>query len=130
MIKQLTFSHGHYTQKITVPEAVMLVEASYEVKENGRINSSVQFIKLAGNFRFMIRCAEKVFDIQTLFDASRSEWKEFRDCIKVRHRITHPKKNRDMIITDEEIEQMKKIEGWYKKIFTDLFNKMAPYVVK
>lgn len=40
-------------------------------------------------------------------------WKKFEEAVKIRNRITHPKKKQDLIISNEDIKLLHKIEHWH-----------------
>jgi len=44
---------------------------------------------------------------------SDSGWSEFQKAVNVRHRLTHPKKNTDMNISDAELTSLHEAVRWY-----------------
>lgn len=48
------------------------------------------------------------------------EWDNFRESIKIRNKVTHPKHSSDLIITDEILEKIRNAHAWFFKIAREL----------
>lgn len=45
------------------------------------------------------------------------EWQEFRKCIKIRNRVTHPRFASDLHVSDVEIRDLFKVAGWFMELY-------------
>ena len=55
---------------------------------------------------------------KTKFDCP--EWENFKECIQIRNKVTHPKNSSDLIITDEILDKVRKAYDWFFKILNEL----------
>jgi hypothetical protein len=78
------------------------------------------WLSLEENIKFTFNRYGKVRaqNYQTRFDCA--EWDIFKECIKIRNRITHPKHSSEMIITDEDVIKVKASYDWFFKILNEL----------
>jgi hypothetical protein len=79
-----------------------LSEKTYRVAENGEIDEQVRYVSMPAMIRLTTRLAESIcpgFE----FDFKNDGWVNFKTSIKIRNRITHPKRTNDLEITDDEI---------------------------
>ena len=78
------------------------------------------WLSLEENLRFTFNKYGKVRakDYQTKLDCT--EWDVFKECIKIRNRITHPKLSSDMIISDKEVSEIRASHDWFFKILNEL----------
>lgn len=78
------------------------------------------WLSLEENIKFTFNKYGKVRaqNYQTKFDCA--EWGIFKECMKIRNRITHPKHSDDMIISEEELSKIKTSHDWFFKILNEL----------
>jgi hypothetical protein len=89
-------------------EVAMLREESYALTDKGEAIAQVRFIRLEDNLRFVWKMFVREWSIDVDADFSGDGWRAFRDSIKVRNRITHPRRPIDLTITDAELAQVER----------------------
>ena len=108
---------------LTFAELAMLREQAFSLDENGKVRIRENFLRVADNLRFTIGCVEKGFGLSLNFDVANKHWADFKQAIKIRNRITHPKTHQDLDITDEEIAVAKRVGDWFSEFVIDWFRK-------
>ena len=108
--------------ELSPAELSLLKEESYELRR-GKAKISTKYLKLADNFRFAFSCFSKVLGSNFKLDVEGQGWECFRKAIEIRHRITHPKVDEDLDISDAELQIVEKAMDWYRvssrKLLTD-----------
>lgn len=86
---------------LTVEEDQAFSEVSYSVTGQGKIASQPRFVPLTAMIRLTTRLASK---IDPAFDANFDGigWDQFGKAVKVRNRITHPKRESDLVISESD----------------------------
>lgn len=92
-------------------EEMALMEMVYSVSGHGRVTFQQRFIPLPASIRMTARLASKINpDFQVAFEGN--GWREFREAIKVRNRITHPKRKNDLTLTSKEADACVTALNW------------------
>lgn len=107
---------------ISTGEFVLLNEVSHQLNENGEISTSPLRLKLKDNFRFTFKTINKVFKRQIDIGVGKPQWNDFLEAIKIRNRITHPKKNQDLEISDPEIKLCENTMSWFNELLASTIN--------
>ena len=90
----------------------LLSDYSYRVLKNGKLEQEPRRLPFLHQTAFILRSlAEESYTEATFF--SEHGWNDFQQSVQVRHRLTHPKANTDMNITDEEIDRLNSAFKWY-----------------
>jgi hypothetical protein len=105
----------------TLAERAMLLEESYDIDDSGKAVVTKSKLRTANNLLFSLKIFARAFRVTYEIDKSSGEWNSFRDALKIRDRITHPKSFDDLIISDEEAETIRKTANWYIKSFNEVF---------
>lgn len=84
-------------------EKLMAIEVSAEINDTGEIVERPARIRLAQNIRFAFRMLEKVSGSPIAFDPKDEWWSCFRETIRVRDRLTHPRMPEDIDISGSDI---------------------------
>jgi len=96
-------------------ELAILREEAYQLDRRGRVVVKPKFLPTSDNLRFAL----KLFVRETLPDfdlaADQLGWEAFTSSLRVRHRVTHPKSNLDLQITDHELHQAKRAYVWFER---------------
>jgi hypothetical protein len=103
-------------RKISIAEYIVLKEEAYELNNNGEPLVQDKFFRLPENLKFTFRIINKLFNAKIDLNLKGNHWNEFLSAIKVRNRITHPKKVDSLLITDSEIEMCKNSSLWFNDI--------------
>ncbi len=78
-------------------------ETTHSISAQGRVNSQPRFIPTLSLLRFLAKLAERVTpDAAIAFDDN--QWNTLNDAIKLRNRITHPKKASDVLVDASDID--------------------------
>jgi hypothetical protein len=111
---------GHY-RKISIPEYSILIEESYDLKNNGDIKKVSMYVNLFDNIKFTFKTINKLFKGDINLGIGTSSWDKLILAKKIRNRINHPKNETDMIISDEEISACEEASGWFDDLVMDCF---------
>ena len=84
-------------------ERYLTVEVAGQLNEKGEIFERPAKIRLAQNVRFAFRLLEKANGQPTKFDPSEKWWSCFKETIRVRDRLTHPRMPADIDVSGAEI---------------------------
>ena len=105
--------HNLRRVEFSTADLALLREESYDIKPNGRAYAKPKFVSTDTNLRFVVRKVEEAFEIDCNLDTEEQGWKSFKDSIKVRNRITHPKAATEIMVTDAERFEARRAFGWY-----------------
>jgi len=83
-------------------ETAFAKEEDYQLEETGQIKTLKSKLGFRSNFRFAFRIAAKSTGADYALNVSCQEWEAMIRALKVRHRLTHPKKASDLEVTDDE----------------------------
>ena len=86
--------------------ALALSETSYTVSETGKLTEQKRFISIIAMIRLLTRIAEENC-AGLKVDFSDVGWSSLKQGIIIRNRITHPKRQEDLNIVDDDIETSK-----------------------
>lgn len=87
-------------------EIALLKEEQYDLDQSGAVKVQKKFLRLADNIKFGVKAYAKAAGIRYVLPTDNNDWQAFLNSIKVRNRITHPKKSTELIITDEELREL------------------------
>lgn len=88
---------------LTVEEESALSELDHRVSEQGKIVTQPRFLPTLSAFRLTTRIASRLNPALTIsFDTG--DWDRLRAAISVRNRITHPKRETDLSIGDDDLK--------------------------
>jgi hypothetical protein len=123
MIKQEAFIHQKYKREpnLTPEEMILLNKETPFLEKNGKVKKRPNYVDLLSNVRFTIECYKKTSNLNYELDVSGKSWQSFRNSLKVRDRITHPKNSSDMEISDNELKESFLTFSWFRQIVLDLF---------
>ena len=112
----------------SVAELAMLRDEAYTLKDNGTAHTRTTYPATEANLRFAIHMYARGIGVTTSFDANGTEWQGFRDAIKVRNRVTHPKMSPDYTVSATEIATARATYFWFiRVVMTDLFNAVPAF---
>ena len=96
-------------------EATALAEVVYAVGEDGRINAQRRYVSISAAVRLCVRIAcrlDKTLNIR--FDES--GWQDFRVFVERRNRLSHPKSQDDLLVTEAEAARCLAAFHWLVEI--------------
>lgn len=87
---------------LTSEEEAALAEQAYSVTDNGKISKQSRFIPLTAMLRLTTRIAMRL-DSALVVRFDGLGWQQFQDAAKIRNRITHPKREVDLNVSEQDI---------------------------
>ncbi len=72
----------------------------------GVVRNQFRHVRLASNVRFLFTLMQKARNQPVVFDANVAWWSKLKASIKVRDRLTHPKKAEDLELSTQEIDDV------------------------
>lgn len=72
--------------------------------------------------KLTLRAAYKLFSLQPAPDFSGTEWVRAQRVLRKRHRLMHPKRPRDLGMSDSTWSDMRRDTGWLMKQFFDFLS--------
>ncbi len=94
-------------------EAALLFEEAYEAAESGQPRVRPSFVPTQSNVRFAFAVFAKAHGLSAHADYSSRSWQAVREGIQVRNRITHPKAEADLSVSDYEIKLVDEAYAWF-----------------
>lgn len=79
-----------------------LQDRGYAVGDRGKLRETAQFLSLKTAIRLAVRLARRA-DPALQVDFSDAGWSSLDRAIDVRHRITHPKSETDLVVSDGDL---------------------------
>lgn len=90
----------------------LLGDSSYRIQKNGVLEQQEQRNPFLNYTAFVLRSLCEESHVEASF-FSDNGWNEFQKAVQVRHKLTHPKKNVDMDISDAELSTVQEAMRWY-----------------
>ena len=113
-------------RKVRSPENEgLLLDESYEVGENGKVKVRPRFTPLASNLRFAFSTFSELSGVEIDVMSETHHWQNFKAAIEIRNRITHPRSEEDLHISDEEFAKCKDAENWFNVILHEVMAVMT-----
>lgn len=113
-LKRLDSNPAFYT----TGEAAVLRESSYYLDKDSAVLARPQFFSTPENFHFVL----KAFAKDTLPNLDIREdtagWANFKNAFHIRNRVTHPKIDADLVISDVDLGCIQRAFLWFRKALT------------
>lgn len=96
-----------------------------QLNEKGKKKEDEEVDKYYGTeemIKFSLKMLAKFADEK--IDLGREGWEKLKSSLKVRDRITHPRSNSNLEISDEEIKNVREALKWYFDMQSPLLNKL------
>jgi hypothetical protein len=102
----------------------LLLEESPRLQNTGKVEEQVQRLPLAPLAAFTFRtCAETIGLSHDFFGDD--GWRCFQQAVKIRHRLSHPKRAEDLDISDEEMKVIDRGGKWFTSVFDAIGTRRA-----
>jgi len=100
----------------TTGEAAVLRESSYYLDNSATVLARPQFYRTPENFHFVLKAFAKdtIPDLDIRKDTA--GWTNFRNAFHIRNRVTHPKVDSDLLISDRDVGCVQRAFLWYQKV--------------
>ncbi|MBP8002551.1 MAG: hypothetical protein KA314_01510 [Chloroflexi bacterium] len=126
-MKQVAFKTqgGYYQAEFSRQEIIFLLEESHYLEEKGETNIRyTNFVEINKNLRFAFSMLAKGFQTNTKLNVGGVGWEAFQKAIKIRNRLTHPKKTHDWIVSNEDMTVVMTAFNWFNQEITQLLKDM------
>jgi hypothetical protein len=99
----------------------LLGDYTYRIEKNGKLEQQEHRFPFVNYTAFVLRslCEESYVEPSFFSD---NGWNEFQKAVQVRHRLTHPKKDADLDISDKELETVREAMRWYHNALHHAFS--------
>lgn len=103
---------------LTPAEIAAFAEKSYFVTDNGKVVEQDRFMSMRATIRLTTNVALRLDPkIGARFDTN--DWRRFGQALVIRHRVTHPKDDSDLFVSDEDIELCYAAFDWLFSLCVD-----------
>ena len=102
---------------LTFAECVLLEEETFEIDDDGTVKARRRnFPPFKNHLRFTLQITGKYFYRKPgEVDYGGIGWQSFQIAHEIRNRITHPKNPDELLISDEELTNVKEAERWFEE---------------
>jgi len=97
-----------YPRAFPPEEVLLLREQEPRLKENGEVSVRQRFVPIQTRIRFAFTAYAKAMRAAFTLGCSRTDWQDFKKLFTIRDRITHPRKQEELSILDEELDSIKR----------------------
>ena len=104
-----------YPKAFPPEEVLLLREQEPQLKENGKVSVRERFVPIQTRIRFAFAAYAKAMRAAFTLDCSRTDWQDFKKLFTIRDRITHPRKQEELSILDEELDSIKRALDFVSK---------------
>ncbi len=112
-LRQLALNFGKQSNTLTPAEFGLLQEKGYDVNEKGQVVESTKHIRFVNNIKFVFTTHARVYGVTFKLDVQDPGSHALVEALKVRHRITHPKKADELSISAQELKLAKEAAEFY-----------------
>ena len=98
--------------EFTRAEIAMINEEAYFIN-NGKAEIKPYFPNFIDNLRFSFKILSRVLGVDFSLNVGGSNFREFKEAIKIRNRITHPKGTKDLIISKDDLSKVTNAHDWF-----------------
>ena len=110
----------NYQLKLITLEACKHKQVSFSNADLALLKDE-KFVSLKDNLKFSFKTFALAFDLDyKLAIGVGDRWKSFITAIEIRNRLTHPKTVDQVLVTDKDLEEVKKAHDWFAQSITDL----------
>jgi len=100
-------------KKTSTQEDSIISEKTYVLDEKGYIKERDLYLRSQENLRFAFRIYAECFGSGFKLKTDGNGWNAYKNALKIRNRITHPKKNNDLKISDGEWACIINARTWF-----------------
>jgi hypothetical protein len=105
--------------QIDITACMFLTPRDYRLRDNGTITSTEARRSFLSYTAFVIRTLAQAAGV-TKHYLGENGWNDFQSAVAVRHRITHPNTDADMVIGDDDIRALENGVQWYLASIHDI----------
>ena len=110
-----------FDDEFTPGEIILLEEKEYSLKNNGNVKERNAHLRSEDNLKFSFMMLAKALGRDFELNLQGNGWVRYQKALKIRDRITHPKKIQNLAITDSEFDIVLDAWEWFHKQLNELF---------
>lgn len=99
----------------------LLGEIEYTIQKNGTLKGRPRRTPFIPYTAFILRSLAEESGVEATF-LSEHGWSQLQECVAVRDRLTHPKFDTDLSISDAELETLESAFYWFISTTKDIFD--------
>lgn len=121
-IKRLCFETATVAiEPLTQAELALLRDVGFDLNDKGEAVENVKFLKLDRNFRFAFATYAKLMGSEVRLRTDQNGWELFREFIRLRNRLTHPRDPSELTVSDTELDRVEKAGDWFMRVTNELW---------
>jgi hypothetical protein len=105
---------------LSLSEQALLTESAVDVSDTGDIRDRPLLLQIGKNVRFAFKFYAANHNLAFTVDFGGEGWRAFVETVRVRNRITHPKRLEEMSISDDELAVIDRAHDWFVISYTGL----------
>ena len=94
-------------------EIAFLREEEYTLQDNGKARVRPARLRTQANLRFAFEALTRAFRSRVSSKPQGEGWEAFGRALRLRHRLTHPKRADQLSVGDDELHDLVKARGWF-----------------
>jgi len=105
----------------SLPKLLAASETCYHVDGKGDVVETSLKTRTSNNLLFSLKAFAEIVGLPLTIDKGGRNWQAYSEALRIRDRITHPKRLEDIELTDREIEVVREAKGMviaYLQIFS------------
>ena len=106
---------------INISRLELLSNKTYRIKKNGQLEEDELRMPFINYTAFILRSLAEESGIAVTFFGDHG-WGCFQQAVAIRNRLTHPKQDEDIMVSDDDIKIMYEALRWYSNILIDVFD--------
>ena len=121
--RQILLNKHDQNEIVLSPEEIYLLkEKSIEFDQNGHIKTKDRYYNAESFFKFTYITYSKHLNKESLYKNLMEDdrYRCFKDALKIRNRITHPKGPKSIIISNIEFDEICKAHDWYHNFIIEI----------
>lgn len=120
-LRQVTLASLEGTELLTLVEVAILKEERYALNAKGHPEVRENFQNFLPNLLFSIRCYTKNHGASYEPNLGHHGWEAMRKAAEVRNRITHPKSDSSLALSEEDLKHFVEAAAWWKATMLEMF---------
>ena len=106
-------------------EIAPLRDEGYSINAKGEASVTTKYLPTELSLLFALKLFTITHDERFTPNTKSSGWKSFVSSLRVRHRLTHPKRAEDLQVSDDELRRLESAIGWFTSSVTNAWREEA-----
>jgi hypothetical protein len=113
----------------TAQERALFNDVDYDLTEKGKVVEKRAKIPLSAKILFMLGVVNKLPNVSSEVDCGGQGWESLQLAIKIRDRLTHPKRMTDLDVSDDEVKVVTAAWNWFMDSLNSILEALEKTVV-